>query len=127
MAHDTQILERRRAQACLWRPRKKRYKGAPLCEHNNAPRSTFDDLTNEVAGLELNEHFWEVVDGAGEDVSSCAGVRREVADRLVSGDWGEYRNDAFLNHVGERTHDCLDALRPLASERGVGDDRKRKI
>jgi len=35
------------------------YNGAPLCEHNKAPRSTFDDLANEVAGLELNEHFWE--------------------------------------------------------------------
>jgi hypothetical protein len=100
------------------------YNGAPLCEHNKAPRSTFDDLTNEVAGLELNEHFWEIVDGAGEDASTYADVARDVADRLVSGDWEEYNNGAFLNHVGEMTHDyldCLDALSPV-EERAVADD-----
>jgi hypothetical protein len=52
-------------------------------------------------------------------------VARAVADSLVSGDWSEYNNGAFLCHVGESTHDwldCLDALRPLASERAVDDD-----
>ena len=37
---------------------KRIYNGDPLCEHNKAARSTFDDLHNEVAGLELNEHVW---------------------------------------------------------------------
>ena len=32
---------------------KRIYNGGPLCEHNKAARSTFDDLHNEVAGLEL--------------------------------------------------------------------------
>ncbi|MFB6152009.1 MAG: alpha-1 4-glucan-protein synthase [Haloarculaceae archaeon] len=40
------------------------YNGAPLCEHDKAPRSTFGDLANEVPGLELNEHLWEIVDDA---------------------------------------------------------------
>jgi hypothetical protein len=105
---------------------KRVYNGAPLCEHNKAPRSTFDDLTNEVAGLELNEHFWEIVDDTGEDASSYTEVARAVADALESGDWEEYNNGAFLNYVGERTHewlDCLDSLEPLTSERAVADER----
>jgi hypothetical protein len=103
---------------------KRVYNGEPLCEHNKAPRSTFDDLANEVAGLELNEHFWEAVDGCGEDATTYAEVARAVADRLESGDWSEYNNGAFLNHVGEKTHDwldCLDALAPV-EERVVADD-----
>jgi hypothetical protein len=104
---------------------KRVYNGAPLCEHNKAPRSTFDDLTNEVAGLELNEHFWEAVDEAGEDASTYAEVAHAVADRLESGDWDEYNNGAFLNHTGEMFGDyldCLDALAPADEERVVADD-----
>jgi len=100
------------------------HNGAPLCEHNKAPRSTFDDLTNEVAGLELNEHFWKIVDGEGGDATTHAEVARSVADRLASGDWSEYNNGAFLNHVGERMLEWLDCLDALASieERAVADD-----
>lgn len=104
---------------------KRVYNGAPLCEHNKAPRSTFDDLTNEVAGLELNEHFWKIVDEAGEDASSYAEVARDVADALESGDWSEYNNGTFLNHVGKRTGEwlnCLDTLKPLVTEPAVADD-----
>ena len=104
---------------------KRVYNGAPLCEHNKAPRSTFDDLTNEVAGLELNEHFWKIVDEAGEDASSYAEVARDVADALESGDWSEYNNGTFLNHVGKRTDEwlnCLDSLKPLVTEPAVADD-----
>ena len=86
------------------------YNGAPLCEHNKAPRSTFDDLRNEVAGLELNEHLWEVVDGVGEGADSYAGVFRAVADELAAGDWSDWSNGGFLNHCGEYMHDWLDCL-----------------
>ncbi|MDY7081834.1 MAG: alpha-1 4-glucan-protein synthase [Halobacteria archaeon] len=98
---------------------KRVYNGAPLCEHNKAPRSTFDDLANEVAGLELNEHFWEVVDEAGEDASNYAGVAEDVARRLEEGDWSEYNNGEFLNHVGRFMDDwltCLDRVAPRESE-----------
>ena len=89
--------------------------GRPLCQHNKAPRSTFDDLQNEVAGLELNEHLWEIVDTAGGDARSYSGVFRAIADDLVRGDWTEFNNGAFLNHCGEYMLDwleCLDALAP---------------
>jgi hypothetical protein len=89
------------------------YNGGPLCEHNKAPRSTFDDLHNEVAGLELNEHLWEIVDDAGADADSYAEVYAAMADRLAGGDWEQYQNGAFLSHVGEHMHDwlaCLDAI-----------------
>ena len=98
------------------------YNGAPLCAHDKAPRSTFDDLQNEVAGLELNEHFWEIVDGAGADADSYAAVCRAVADALVADDWGEWNNGAFLNYCGERMHewlDCLAAIEAKSADRSV--------
>ncbi|MFB6073249.1 MAG: alpha-1 4-glucan-protein synthase [Halobacterium sp.] len=89
------------------------YNGDPLCEHNKAPRSTFDDLANEVAGLELNEHFWEEVAAVDPAEDSYAGVAQAVGRRLAEGDYGEYNNGAFLNECGEYLLDwvqCLDAL-----------------
>ena len=103
---------------------KRVYNGAPLCEHNKAARSTFDDLANEVAGLELNEHFWKAVDGTGDKATTYREVARDVADRLKSGDWDEYNNGEFLNHVGEQFGDyldCLDELAPI-EESAVADD-----
>jgi hypothetical protein len=91
------------------------YNGDPLCEHNKAPRSTFGDLTNEVPGLELNEHVWEIVDDAGGDRSSWAGVFRAMADAMVAAD-PDYENAAFLEYVGEHMHDWLDCLDELDPE-----------
>jgi hypothetical protein len=93
---------------------KRIYNGDPLCEHNKAPRSTFDDLANEVAGLELNEHVWGVVDDAGEDADSYAAVFDAMADALAEGEFDQWNNGAFLNHCGEYMRDwldCLDAIR----------------
>ncbi len=89
---------------------KRIYNGAPLCAHNKAPRSTFDDLHNEVAGLELNEHLWELIDDAGADGNSYAEVFDSMADRLASGSFEQYRNGAFFTHVGEYMRDWLDCL-----------------
>jgi hypothetical protein len=97
------------------------YNGAPLCEHNKAPRSTFDDLDNEVAGLELNEHVWEVADAVGEDAESYAGVFEAIARELVDREF-EYNNGEFLNYVGEYMLDwlaCLDDLEPGTVEADV--------
>jgi len=105
------------------------YNGSPLCEHNKAPRSTFSDLTNEVHGLELNEHVWELVDGVGGDASTYAGVFEAMGRELAAGDFSEYENGAFLNYVGEHMLDwleCLDELgtteRARAGVTGLGDD-----
>ncbi|MFB6123454.1 MAG: alpha-1 4-glucan-protein synthase [Haloferacaceae archaeon] len=101
------------------------YNGAPLCEHNKAPRSTFDDLQNEVAGLELNEHLWEIVDDAGADADSYAGVFRAIADELVAGDWSDWNNGAFLNYCGEYMCDwldCLDAIESTSVDRRLPAD-----
>ncbi|MBV0903076.1 alpha-1 4-glucan-protein synthase [Haloarcula salina] len=89
------------------------YNGDPLCEHNKAPRSTFSDLTNEVHGLELNEHVWEIVDEAGEDADSYAEVFEAIASALAEGDYDDWENGPFLNYCGEFMLDwlgCLDAL-----------------
>ncbi|MFC6976324.1 alpha-1 4-glucan-protein synthase [Halomicroarcula sp. GCM10025709] len=86
------------------------YNGDPLCEHNKAPRSTFSDLTNEVHGLELNEHVWEIVDAVGEDADSYAEVFEEMGTALATGDFGDWENGAFLNYCGEFMLDWLDCL-----------------
>jgi len=91
------------------------YNGLPLCEHNKAPRSTFDDLNNEVPGLELNEHLWEIVDDVGADVSTgdddaYAQIFEAMADELAEGDWSEYNNGEFFNYIGEYMGDWLDCL-----------------
>ena len=89
------------------------YNGAPLCEHNKAPRSTFDDLANEVAGLELNEHFWTEVAAVEPEDDSYVAVAEAVGRRLADTDYEEYNNGAFLNECGEYLLDwvaCLDAL-----------------
>ena len=97
------------------------HNGAPLCKHEKAPRSTFGDLANEVAGLELNEHVWAIVDGAEPDVDGregaegYAGVAGAIADALAGGDWSDWENGAFLNECGEALHDwiaCCEALAP---------------
>ncbi|WP_336327915.1 alpha-1 4-glucan-protein synthase [Halovenus sp. HT40] len=96
------------------------YNGRPLCEHNKAARSTFDDLHNEVAGLELNEHIWELVDDAGTDAETYVDAYRAMADALCETDPDQYRNGEFLPYVGEHMHDWLDALSAL--ERVPADD-----
>ena len=89
------------------------YNGGPLCEHNKAPRSTFDDLANEVAGLELNEHVWEVVDEAGAGAESFREAFDAMADALAEGDFEAWNNGAFLNYCGEYMNDWLDCLAAL--------------
>jgi len=101
---------------------KRVYNGGPLCEHNKAPRSTFDDLANEVAGLELNEHVWEVVDGEGDDADSFEAAFAEMADALAEGDFSEWNNGAFLNHCGEYMRDWLDCLDGIRRTPAVADD-----
>ena len=94
---------------------KRIYNGAPLCEHNKAPRSTFGDLNNEVPGLELNEHLWEIVDGTAADADSYAGVFEQMGSELAEGDFEQYENGAFFNYVGEYMLDWLSALNELRS------------
>ncbi|ELZ37447.1 hypothetical protein [Halorubrum tebenquichense] len=101
---------------------KRIYNGDPLCKHNKAPRSTFDDLANEVAGLELNEHVWEVVDEAGDDADSYAAVFAAMADALAEGEFDEWNNGAFLNHCGEYMRDWLDCLDAVSRTPAVADD-----
>ncbi|MFT4921755.1 MAG: hypothetical protein ACI8XM_000961 [Haloarculaceae archaeon] len=105
------------------------YNGDPLCEHNKAPRSTFSDLTNEVHGLELNEHVWEIVDDAGSGATTYAGVFEAMAHELIEGDFEDYENGEFLNYVGEHMLDWLDCLDALSAQQtattgvpSIGDD-----
>ena len=102
--------------------------GYPLCEHNKAPRPTFDDLNDEVPGLELNEHAWEIVDRAEPEIPADAdaaeGFHRAfaaMADAFAEGDFSAYNNGAFLNHCGEhmrRWLECLDELDPVGDRAG---------
>jgi hypothetical protein len=98
------------------------YNGGPLCEHNKAPRSTFDDLHNEVAGLELNEHFWEVVDRAGGDADTYAGVFEAIAEELIASEFEEYQNGEFFEYCGEYMLDWLDCLETIDRQTPVPAD-----
>jgi Reversibly glycosylated polypeptide. len=96
--------------------------GYPLCEHNKAPRSTFDDLNNEVPGLELNEHVWEAVDGVGGDTASWREAATVMAHTLADGDFSAWTNGDFLNHCGDYWLDwlsCLSELEPAAEGRAA--------
>ncbi|WP_229122853.1 alpha-1 4-glucan-protein synthase [Halapricum desulfuricans] len=105
------------------------YNGAPLCEHNKAPRSTFGDLANEVAGLELNEHVWELADRVPE-AAGFADAFERMADELLAADVSDYENGEFFAYVGEHMHDWLDCLaaidadgvRTTRSARSAADD-----
>ncbi|WP_226480462.1 alpha-1 4-glucan-protein synthase [Natrinema amylolyticum] len=103
---------------------KRIYNGAPLCEHNKAPRSTFDDLNNEVPGLELNEHLWRIIDDVGGDADDYADVFEAMADELADGDWEAYNNGAFFNYVGEHMRDWLDCLSALERATPVAGNRR---
>jgi hypothetical protein len=99
--------------------------GYPLCEHNKAPRPTFDDLNNEVPGLELNEHLWEYVDDVGSGAETYAEAFAAMADRLAEGDFSDLNNGAFLTHCGEYMRDwldCLDELEALDPQPVPADD-----
>ncbi|MFB6178688.1 MAG: alpha-1 4-glucan-protein synthase [Halorientalis sp.] len=88
--------------------------GYPLCEHEKAPRSTFDDLTNEAPGLELNEHLWRIIDDVGEDASSFAGVFAAMADAMATGGF-DFENAGFVRYCGEYMRDwlaCLEEVQP---------------
>ncbi|MFC4359361.1 alpha-1 4-glucan-protein synthase [Halobium salinum] len=87
--------------------------GYPLCEHNKAARPTFDDLNNEVPGLQLNEHLWKHIDDVGGDADSYAEVFRAMADELAEDDFEEYANGEFFNYVGEHMRDWLACLEQL--------------
>jgi hypothetical protein len=91
--------------------------GTPLCEHNKAPRSTFDDLNNEVPALELNEHVWKVVDDVGHGSDSYREAFAAMADALADGEFDEWNNGAFLNFVGEHMRDWLDCLAAIEAPR----------
>jgi hypothetical protein len=105
---------------------KRVYNGDPLCEHNKAPRSTFGDLTNEVPGLELNEHVWEVLDDAepetipADTTDAYRAVFGAMADALATGSFDDWENGEFLTYCGEYMHDWLDCLAALD-----GDPRRR--
>ena len=95
------------------------YNGDPLCRHDKAPRSTFGDLTNEVPGLELNEHVWEVIDDAEPETiptdttAAYRAVAGAVADALADGSFDDWENGEFLNYCGEYLRDWLDCLAAL--------------
>ena len=95
------------------------YNGDPLCRHDKAPRSTFGDLTNEVHGLELNEHVWAVIDDAepetipADTTDAYRAVAGAVADALADGEFDDWENGEFLNYCGEYLRDWLDCLAAL--------------
>lgn len=93
------------------------YNGFPLCEHNKAPRSTFGDLNNEVPGLELNEHVWEIVDDVGEDADNYRETFQVMAEAMKQASERDYINSEFYEMCGEYMEDWLECLKELKKNR----------
>lgn len=89
------------------------YNGFPLCEHNKAPRSTFGDLNNEVPGLELNEHVWQVVDEVGEGAEDYEEAFRVMAEAMIEASEKDYINSEFYKMCGEYMQDWIRCLNEL--------------
>jgi hypothetical protein len=90
--------------------------GFPLCEHNKAERSTFDDLNNEVPGLELNEHFWEALATAPDDADDYVDAYEQMIAAVDEFDFSAYNNAAFIDVVVEKMDRWLAAVRELESK-----------
>lgn len=87
--------------------------GRPLCQHDKAPRSTFKDLNAEVPALELNEHLWRLVEGAGSDAKSFGEAFRAMAKEIGSAKVG-YTYAAFLPYMAERMERWVACVERLA-------------
>ncbi|MFB6082542.1 MAG: alpha-1 4-glucan-protein synthase [Halanaeroarchaeum sp.] len=87
--------------------------GAPLCEHNKAERSTFDDLNNEVPGLELNEHFWEALAEAPETAEDYYDAYEAMIEAVDAHDFSAYNHADFIDLVVETMRDWLTVCRAL--------------
>jgi len=87
--------------------------GAPLCEHNKAERSTFDDLNNEVPGLELNEHFWEALAEAPAEATDYYEAYEAMIEAVEAHDFGEYNHAEFVDLVTEKMRDWLSVCRAV--------------
>lgn len=92
--------------------------GVPLCRHDKAPRSTFQDLASEAPALELNEHLSELIRGVGSGRNSYAGIYREIANKLRNAEL-DAMNSEFLEYMGEHMLDWLDCLDELAKKERV--------
>ena len=91
--------------------------GFPLCVHNKAKRSTFDDLNNEVPALELNEHFWEALAEAPDSADDYVEAYEEMIAAVDAYDFSEYANSEFIDFTVEKMRRWLDAVRALDPER----------
>ncbi len=89
--------------------------GAPLCIHNKAPRSSFKDLLAEAAGLELNEHFWEMLDAIPLTATDYAGAMDELAQGLLAADVSAYVNHPFIPFMAEKMARWVECCRRLES------------
>lgn len=85
------------------------YNGQPLCEHNKAERSTFGDLENEVAGLELNEHYWKIIDKV-DTGQTYKEIALNIAEQLQKAEDRDYINAEFYKLCGDYLKDWVKAI-----------------
>ncbi|MEF8807924.1 alpha-1 4-glucan-protein synthase [Natronomonas sp.] len=87
--------------------------GFPLCVHNKAERSTFDDLNNEVPALELNEHFWEALEEAPDEADDYVEAYEAIIAAVEEYDFSEYANSEFIDFTVAKMNRWLEAIRAL--------------
>jgi hypothetical protein len=82
--------------------------GAPLCEHNKAPRSTFKDLRSEAPGLEANERFFQVVDKTSVTDEDILERVERIADALIRD------SDEFISFNGKYLTKWVGLIRAIS-------------
>ncbi|MDG6951656.1 MAG: alpha-1 4-glucan-protein synthase [Nitrososphaerota archaeon] len=82
--------------------------GAPLCEHNKAPRSTFKDLMSEAPGLEANERFYLEVDKASIPDGDIFIKTERIANTLAE------TSDDFISYNGKFLLKWVDLIRKVS-------------
>jgi hypothetical protein len=87
--------------------------GFPLCVHNKAERSTFDDLNNEVPALELNEHFWKALDEAPDSAADYAEAYEAMIEAVDAYDFSAYNNSEFVDFTVGKMRRWLRAIRTI--------------
>ena len=87
--------------------------GGPLCIHNKAPRSTFKDIKSELAGIEINEYFYKIVNEVRIKSSTFSEAYREIVSLMLEKDLSKEPGAEFVKFVAEKMRiwlGCIEAI-----------------
>ncbi len=90
--------------------------GSPLCIHNKAPRSTFKDIRSELAGIEISEYLYKVVDEVKIKSNSFFGAYSEIVSSILKKDLSKEPGWEFVKFVVEKMRIWLECIEVINSQ-----------